>query len=80
MTDNKNYFIDPTRSESYPSVNLTNFSGISTYEIFNKLTFWNQIDYLKNSVDIPLLQEIQEKSPSKQFKTLATFRLCKLNP
>jgi hypothetical protein len=74
----KNSFIDPNRLESYPSVRLSDFALVDSYDKFDKLTFWNKIDYLQQSVDKKLLEEIKEKSSSKQMQALAIFRLQKL--
>lgn len=73
-----NAFIDPSKKESYPSTALTNFASITSYSMFDSLTFWNKLEFLKNTVDKPLLAEIQQKTTSKQLSALALHRLYQL--
>lgn len=74
----KRAFIDPTRVDSYPSGPLTNYSVVSSYQIFESLTFWNKLDFLDHAMSKALLQEIHEKSQSKQVVALALHRMYKL--
>lgn len=75
---NNNAFIDSERKESYPSASLANFSDVNTYNLFDALTYWNKLEYMNHSVDKVLLTEIKDKTPSKQLRALATYRLYKL--
>lgn len=74
-----NAFIDASRTESYPSTVLANFSNISTFQLFSTLTFWNKLEFLKHTVDKVVLQDIQQNTTSKQLRALSMFRLYQLD-
>lgn len=74
----KNSFIDSSRKESYPTVQLSNFAGITSYDIFDGLSFWNKLEFVRKAVDLKILQDIYDKSASKQLQAEALFRIYKL--
>lgn len=74
-----NAFVDPVRTDSYPSIALANFSAISNYALFERLTFWNKLEFLNHTVDKVILQEIQEKTTSKQLRALSMYRSYQLD-
>jgi hypothetical protein len=74
-----NSFIDPNRLKSYPTSKLSDFALVDSYDKFDKLTFWNKIEFLQQTVDKKLLQEIREKISSKQMQALTIFRLHTLD-
>lgn len=73
-----NAFVDTKRKEAYPSTSLSDPSTITSFSIFESLTFWNKLEFIKNTVDKKLLKEIQEKTESKQLGALALHRSYQL--
>ena len=62
--------------ESAPTT-LSNFSLVKTYDDFCKLSYFLKLRFIKESNDIPLLKEIQQKSDSHQFKNNISVKLGK---
>lgn len=76
---NDNAFLDPTRKESYPTNRLSNYSLITDFSSFDRLSFWNKIDFIHHVLDPKLLTDIYQNIPSKQLKALALYKINQLD-
>lgn len=56
---------------------LSNFSLVRSYEDFQKLSYFLKLRFIKESNDLPLLKEIQQKTDSHQFKNNIAVKLAK---
>jgi len=69
--------VTPNLPKEEAQSTLSNFNLVRSYEDFCKLSYFLRLRFIKESNDIPLLQEIQQKTESHQLKNNIAVKLAK---